>query len=82
MAALARWRPMDQLLERLRELKKTEVAPAPLITGDDLTAAGLTPGPVFKRVLDAVYDAQLEGRVTTHEQALALALDLSKSPPA
>ena len=53
---------------------------APPAPGDDLTAAGLTPGPLFKRVLDAVYDAQLEDRVSTPEQALALALQLSKSP--
>jgi poly(A) polymerase len=81
MAALSPWHPMDQLLERLRELEKTEVAPPPLITGDDLTAAGLTPGPAFKRVLDAVYDAQLEDRITTKEQAMALALELSKHHP-
>ena len=54
-----------------------DVAPQPLITGNDLLAAGLKPGPVFKRVLDAVYDEQLEGRVTTKERALELALILS-----
>ena len=41
-----------------------------------LTVAGLKPGPVFKRVLDAVYDAQLEDRVKTKDEALALALKL------
>jgi poly(A) polymerase len=71
---------IEWLMRHLAELEKTDVAPPPLITGDDLTAAGLKPGPVFKRVLDAVYDAQLEDRVTTKEQALALALQLSKSP--
>ena len=30
----------------LAELERTDVAPAPLITGDDLTAAGLAPGPI------------------------------------
>lgn len=53
------------------------LAPAPLLTGDDLIAAGLVPGPMYKRTLDAVYDAQLEGAVTTHEAALALAIRLS-----
>jgi len=47
--------------------------PAPLITGDDLVAAGHKPGPAFRRVLDAVYDAQLEARITDRAQALALA---------
>ena len=32
-----------------------------LLTGDDLTAVGFQPGPVFKRILHDVYDAQLEG---------------------
>ena len=64
----------DWLRERLAELEKTEYAPPPLITGDDLTAAGLSPGPVFKKVLERAYDEQLEGRVGTKEEAMALAL--------
>jgi hypothetical protein len=33
---------------------------------------------VFKKVLDAVYDAQLEGRVTTKEEALAMGLRIAR----
>ncbi len=58
--------------EQLRPLIGTEVAPAPLVTGDDLTAMGLTPGPRFKRILERIYDEQLEGRVTTRQQAAQL----------
>lgn len=47
------------------------VAPTPLVTGDDLVAMGLKPGPAFGTLLDAVYDAQLEGRVATKADALA-----------
>jgi poly(A) polymerase len=60
------------------ELLSGEVAPAPLITGDDLAAAGLKPGPVFKRVLESVYDAQLEGRVTDRQGAMAMAMELAR----
>jgi poly(A) polymerase len=67
--------------ERLAELETTDSAPPPLITGDDLTASGLNPGPLFKRVLDQVYDAQLEGRVTTKEDALRMALAIAATPP-
>ena len=67
----------SELLERLNELGKTDVAPAPLITGDDLTAAGLHPGPLFKRVLDRVYDAQLEDRLKTKQDAMELAMKLA-----
>jgi poly(A) polymerase len=65
------------LWEELTQLQTTEYNPQPLITGDDLTSSGLKPGPTFKRVLDAAYDAQLEGQVQTKAQALALALSLS-----
>jgi poly(A) polymerase len=57
----------------LTELSKQEVAPPPLIDGDDLIAAGLSAGPKFRRILDSVYDAQLEGRISTKEEALTLA---------
>lgn len=53
--------------------------PEPLVTGADLIDQGLTPGPDFKPILDDVYDAQLEGRVRTHEQARALAADLARN---
>jgi poly(A) polymerase len=52
-------------------------APLPLITGDDLTAAGLRPGKLFKRILDEAYDAQLEGRIDTKQQAMALAMKIA-----
>jgi len=68
---------IDGLRPRLAELEKTEVAPLPLLTGDDLTAAGYAPGPLFKRLLDAVYDAQLELRIDTKGEALALARTLA-----
>jgi len=68
---------IESRMKRLEESKQTDIAPPPLITGDDLTTAGLRPGPVFKRVLDATYDEQLEGRITTREQAMKFALNLA-----
>ena len=49
-----------------------ELDPAPLVTGDDLAALGMTPGPDFKRILAAVRDAQLENRLPSKTAALAL----------
>jgi len=40
------------------------------VSGQDLIEAGLKPGPMFRRWLDEVYDAQLEGRVADRESAL------------
>ena len=51
--------------------------PRPLITGDDLLAMGLTPGPRVGRVLRAVETARLEGEITTREEALARARALA-----
>ena len=51
--------------------------PPPLITGDDLKRLGLPPGPLFRTVLEAVRDAQLDQRVTTPAAALALARQLA-----
>lgn len=44
--------------------------PPPLAGGQDLKALGLKPGPIFKELLDALRDEQLEGRVKTREEAL------------
>ena len=57
---------------RLRELPEEAIRPPRLITGDDLIAMGLSPGPRFQEILLAVEDAQLEGQLHTREEALAL----------
>jgi poly(A) polymerase len=44
--------------------------PAPLITGDDLIAAGYLPGPQFKKILSAVEDGQLDGRLHSGDEAM------------
>lgn len=49
------------------------VSPHAWVTGDDLVTLGFEPGPGFRRALDRVYDAQLEGRVRTRAEALELA---------
>ncbi|HWE03434.1 MAG TPA: CCA tRNA nucleotidyltransferase [Tepidisphaeraceae bacterium] len=72
-------REIRSVQERLSALEKTQFAPPPLITGDDLAKAGLTPGPQFKRILDAVYDAQLEDRIVTHPAAMEMALSMFQS---
>jgi tRNA nucleotidyltransferase (CCA-adding enzyme) len=37
----------------------------PSLTGADLKALGLKPGPQFKRILDRLLDARLDGEVKT-----------------
>jgi len=44
--------------------------PVRLVKGDDLIAAGYQPGPKFREILNAVEDAQLEGRLPSKDEAL------------
>ena len=69
--------PYEALMAQYRALAHEEVKPAALVTGDDLIGLGFTPGPAFREILDEVYDAQLEGRVPSKPQALALARQLA-----
>ncbi len=55
---------------RLAELTADELTPQPLVTGRDLIAEGYKPGPLFSEILSAVEDAQLEGALTSREEAL------------
>lgn len=43
----------------------------PLVTGDDLRARGIAPGPALGAALRKIDDAQLAGRVTDRDQAFA-----------
>ncbi len=48
------------------------VRPARLLTGEDLKSMGFQAGPLFKEILSTVEDAQLEGKITSREEALDL----------
>jgi poly(A) polymerase len=53
----------------LDETPPEQVRPERLVTGDDLLAMGLQPGPEFARILRGIEDAQLEGQLKTKEEA-------------
>jgi poly(A) polymerase len=53
----------------LRDWSADDLNPPPLLTGHDLARSGLQPGPQFKRLLEAVREAQLEGTVKTPKEA-------------
>lgn len=59
--------------EIIFRLDNCETSYKPLITGNDLIAAGYKPGPLFSTVLNVVETAQLNEDITTQEQALSLA---------
>lgn len=55
-----------------QELAVTKPLQPRLLSGDDLIRLGLPPGPKFKEILEYVEDAQLEGQVQSHDEAVAL----------
>ena len=63
----------EYVRRKMEAMPPEEIRPPRLLTGDDLIALGLAPGPRFAEILHAVEDAQLEGQVRSHEQALELA---------
>lgn len=60
----------DFLQRKMQEIPPETIRPKPLVTGDDLIAAGHAPGPKFREILNAVEDAQLEGRLASRDAAL------------
>lgn len=62
----------DLVKQFLRETPPEQVRPPKLISGDDLIALGLRPGPEFKTILEAVEEAQLNGTLESREEALQL----------
>ncbi|MGB6431895.1 MAG: CCA tRNA nucleotidyltransferase [Candidatus Acidiferrales bacterium] len=56
----------------IAETPPDEVRPQRLVTGEDLKEMGFPPGPLYKEILQAVDDAQLDGELKDREQALEL----------
>jgi len=59
------------LKAKAQEFAAEPLIPPPLVSGKDLIQLGLSPGPSFKEILDAVQTEQLEGRILDREPALA-----------
>ena len=63
----------DWFIERARAIGVEHGPPAPLLQGRHLLEAGFEPGPQMGKLLRSVYELQLDGEVTTSEEALAAA---------
>ena len=70
----------DFCREQLATLSREEIHAPPLLCGDDLIALGHRPGPAFRTILEAVEDAQLEGVLTTRDDALAFVRERFPAP--
>jgi len=69
----------EWFIERVRSLQIEKKAPDPILMGRHLIELGQKPGPEFRRILDAVYEIQLDGKVADLEDAVAQARKLITS---
>jgi len=67
---------MDWFLDRARALGVEHRPPEPILLGRHLLALGMTPGPRVGEILKAVYEQQMDGAVTTLDEAIAAAKPL------
>ncbi|MGH9733727.1 MAG: CCA tRNA nucleotidyltransferase [Candidatus Acidiferrales bacterium] len=65
----------DFMRRFLADTKPEEVRPPRILSGNDLKELGFRPGPHFKEILDAVEEAQLNGKISTRQEAVALVED-------
>jgi tRNA nucleotidyltransferase (CCA-adding enzyme) len=63
----------EWFIERARALEVALKAPEPLLLGRHLLEMGLQPGPRIGEITRAIYEMQLDGRVTTLEEAKTVA---------
>lgn len=60
----------EWFIEKVRTLGIERKAPPSILMGRHLLELGLSPSPDFKRILDAVYEKQLDGQITDLAQAI------------
>jgi tRNA nucleotidyltransferase (CCA-adding enzyme) len=67
---------IDLFLERARALGVEHKPPDPVVKGRHLLELGVDPGPRMGEILRALYEQQLDGRVTTLEEGLQQAREI------
>ena len=60
-------------------LPSAELSPAPFVRGEDLISSGISAGPKFAELLKLAWEAQLNGEVSSKEEALSFVLANAKS---
>ena len=63
---------IEFLQDKAQEFASEPLIPPALVSGHDLIALGLEPGPYFGEILDYLQTEQLEGRITDRDTALAI----------
>jgi tRNA nucleotidyltransferase (CCA-adding enzyme) len=73
-------RASNEQVRRFISLYLTKLrAVVPLLDGDDLRGLGLEPGPLFRRIMDRLIQARLDGEVSSRDEEEAVALSLIRT---
>jgi len=64
---------MDWFLAKVHELDVAERPPQPILKGRHVLELGVVPGPEVGRIVNAVYQRQLDGEVRSLDEAIAVA---------
>jgi tRNA nucleotidyltransferase (CCA-adding enzyme) len=72
---------IDELGTKARALALQEAAPQPLMHGRHLLSLGRQPGPDFKLMLDAAFEAQLDGQFQDEVGGIAWLRHYLSAPP-
>lgn len=78
LSAVPRSRRRERGAERIRAFLETYNGVRIALRGDDLKMMGLQPGPAFRRILERVLRAKIDGDVATKKEEAALAAKLSQ----
>lgn len=66
----------EWFIKRIRELNIEHEAPKPILMGRHLIELGLKPSPQFGKILEAVYELQLDGKITTLDEGIEKAKEI------
>jgi poly(A) polymerase len=77
LATAADLQPVLFCDEYIARTPQSVIDPPPLMTGDILKSLGLNPGPAFKSLLETIRDAQLNDQISSTEQAITIANELT-----
>ena len=69
---------IDELVARAHALALADTAPRPIVLGRHLLQLGRQPGPDFKPIIDAAFEAQLDGAFTDEAGGVAWLLHFLK----
>ncbi len=75
--AAARWRNR-RLWERVALYRSELAGTRPALSGSDIEALGVPRGPAVGRILSALLDARLDGRVTTRDEERKIAIEMCR----